>query len=110
MLTMPLISGESAVILALFALKSLYDLASTLVNMAMNLGFLAAQDLLATMPSNVGTLLAPIFAESVMTVPVFLISVSAGGHTYAASMWPRCHAATIVGGCMLRIYDRKGVL
>src|SRR3546814_14555116 len=100
---MPLISGESAVILALFALKSLYDLASTSVNIALNLGFLAAPDLLASMPTNVGTLLALIFAVSGMKVPGFLISVSVGGHAYPTSMLPLCQSGTFCGSCMFMI-------
>ncbi len=47
----------------------------------MNLGFLAAQALSTTMPSKVGTVLAPISSELAISLPVFMISVSAGGQT-----------------------------
>src|SRR5579862_558252 len=68
----------------------------------------AAHFLSAMMPSNVGTLFSPTSSDVMIVLPVFRMVVSAGGQTYAASMSPRDHAATISGGFMLRICTFDG--
>ena len=68
----------------------------------------AAKPERTTRPSKVGRPQSDSWREEMSILPLFLRRPSAGSHTKAASMSPRSHAATMLGGCMLRSFTSSG--